>query len=78
MAFSSRRREIGAWPVLRGDGAHPQRPDIVTAIEFRPFQHFAPSKDRLSGKQRCDVASTVDSGDMEGVGEPVERKRARQ
>ena len=53
-------------------------PTSVAARQFGFRQHFRPGEHGAAGKQRRDVPAAIDGGDMKGIGEAVERQRARQ
>src|SRR5438034_2769019 len=53
-------REVGARTVLGGDGAQPQRTNIVPTRHVGLRQDFGPGKNGGAGKQRRYVPATVD------------------
>ena len=78
MAIFGGAGKIGAGQVLGGKGADAQGADIVTPFQHLLVEDFRPGIDGIAGKERGNVAPGIDGGDMEGVGEAVERQRARQ
>src|SRR3954464_593256 len=58
-------RKVSARMILGGDGAQPQRADIVPPRYIRLNEHLGPGEHGGARKQRRHVPSAVDPRDME-------------
>src|SRR5208337_4079449 len=71
-------RKVGTRVILGGDRAQSERTDILASRQLGFGQHLRPGEYGHPGKQRRYVAPAIDRGNVKGVGEPVERKRASE
>ncbi len=71
-----RRGKSAQRAVLDGGEPRAQRADVAAAWDLGGLQHLRPGVDRIAGEAGRHVPAAVDGGDVEGVGEAVERQRA--